>query len=110
MKMIAVLLAAALAATSAPALSMGQTQTIPTSNQPVPTADAQRAAAFNACVSAQYKAGKSKTVDTAMGKYRDEYTLVDRSITAKNLPEFQSHLRTAEILAADVGTSCKLNG
>ena len=110
MKMIAVLLAAAMAATSAPALSMGQTQQIAKSNQPVPAADASRAAAFNACVSREYVAGRDRAIDNAMGKYRDEYTLVSRSVTAKNLPEFQKHLRSAEVLAADVGTSCKLNG
>lgn len=108
-KMIAIT-AAAMVALSAPAFSMGQTQTVPNSNQPVPAADAARAATFNSCVSRQYSAKTNRTaaVNNAMGRYRDTYTLVDRSVKAKNLPEFQRHLRDAQIQAVDVGTTCSL--
>lgn len=110
MKSILSIVAVAMLATvSAPvAFAMGQTQTVPNSNQPVPAASAQRAAAFNACVSRQYVAGQNSARDNAMGKYRDTYTLVTRSITARNLPEFNRHLRDAQIQAADVGTTCTL--
>lgn len=110
MKMIVAIAAAALLSGSwaVPAVAMGQTQSVPNSNQPVPTADAQRAAAFNACVSRQYVAGQSSARDNAMGKYRDTYTLVTRSVSARNLPEFNRHLRDAQIQAADVGTTCSL--
>ncbi|WP_121119108.1 hypothetical protein [Croceibacterium ferulae] len=108
--LIAALFAAMMATVSAPALAMNQTQTVPESNQPVPAADAARAATFNACVSRQYSAkrNRSAAVNNAMGKYRDTYTLVDRAVPAKNLPEFQRHLRDAQIQAADVGTTCTL--
>lgn len=108
-KMIAIA-AAAMVALSAPALAMGQTQTVLESNQPVPAVEAQRAATFNSCVSRQYsaKSNRSAAVNNAMGKYRDTYTLVDRARVAKNLPEFNRHLRDAQIQAADVGTTCTL--
>lgn len=108
-KMIAALALSA-ALMSAPAFSMGQTQTVPNSNQPVPAADAARAATFNSCVSRQYsaKTNRSAAANNAMGKYRDTYTLVTRAVTAKNLPEFNRYLRDAQIQAADVGTTCTL--
>ncbi|WP_121120173.1 hypothetical protein [Croceibacterium ferulae] len=108
--LIAALVAAIMTIASPAALAMGQTQTVPESNQPVPAAEAQHAATFNSCVSRQYsaKSNRSAAVNNAMGKYRDTYTLVERARVAKNLPEFNRHLRDAQIQAADVGTTCTL--
>lgn len=106
--MLVLAIAALFSTVSTPAVAMGQQQQVPKSNQPVPAADQLAAKNFNRCVSDEYSPGVSREIDDAMGKYRDEYTMVTRSITSKNLPEFQKHLRTAQILAADVGTSCEI--